>query len=491
MTLVERALDAVAKSDSRSRRYEYAPVELSKPHGRRGLRVVYLQQRHWGFPVYDGRRTVVFGAGRTPQVTGKALRVGPLRALAPRASAEEAVRAAVARVLPSPPTTRLQLLAPIASREAAAAFRWKGLETPVTAHLSVFVADVSRLAWVVSFGMPRGLRHEVLLDAGSLRLLKRRTLSYHVDACLKLGLPGSQRTVALTFDPGWPPPQSSRLRCAYEDSLWKPPSASNGLVCGTGARDKRSLNVLCLASRGLELLDSAGARMGTPTGERLEARVYGRVVDDPVTAALAERDYFRLCGLDAGAGFRHAAYDPTIVLHEMGHIVLSFNLGGTDYPAPFELFGESGAVAEGLADFLGLTLWDRIRREANPEMPRTWIVGASFLPRPRDYSGYWQATPAVVSGGGTSTHAQGMRLCGALLSALFQLVASGETQRNAEQALWRAVCIGLQRTPHQQDLPLFCCITRAIAVTIEAGLRSRVVGALQVAGFPNQCVHWQ
>ena len=489
MALVERALDAVARSDSHAPPYEYAPIEVSTTRGPRRLRVVDLQQRHWGFPVYDGRRRVLFDARRALQkVTGKPIAVGVLRGLTPRASAEKAVRAAVARVLSSAPTTDLQLLAPITGREAAA-FRWKGLESPITAHLSVFVADATRLAWVVSFGAPNGLRHEVLVDAHSLRLLKRRTLSYHLDACLNLGVPGSLASTSLGFDPAWRRPQSRRLVCTYADEPWDRQPSPSGLICGTGVADKRSLNTLSLASRGLELLDSAGARMGTPTGRKLEGRVYGRVVDDPATAALAASDYFRLSGLDAGHGHRHAAYDPTIVLHEMSHIVLSVNLGGTAYPAPFEAFGESGAVAEGLADFLGLTLWNRIRREATPLLPETWVVGASFLPESRDYTGYWRSSPVAVSGGGGSIHAQGMRLCGALVFALFQLIAAGETRSDAERALWRAVCVGLQSTPHQNELPLFCCLRKAITATIEPGLRAPVDGAFRKVRLSDRCSH--
>jgi hypothetical protein len=490
MKLIERALELVARADGRVTRYEYAPIDLWPPGRRRGQRVIYLQQRHWGLPVYDGRRSVVFPASGKPYVTGDPIGVGPLRALAPGASAEAAVRAAVNGVLTSPPKTRLQQLAPMASRNDTVAFRWPGLEKPISAHLSVFfVAQQSRLAWVVTFGLPRGLRYEVLLDADTLRVLKRRTLSYHLDGCLKLGRGGAEAQATLALDPAWLPPTAERLTCLYADAEWKP-HASNGLICGSAPSDKRSLNVLGLASRGLVLLEAAGARMGTPSGAKLVARVYGNALTEAFLAALARSDSFQLYGLEHGGVYSHPAYDPTIVLHEMSHVVLSFNLGGSRYPDPFEPIGESGAVAEGLADFLGLTLWDRIRREVTPVQPQTWVVGASFLPQPRDYKDYLREPPLPVAASG-SIHAHGMSLCGALLFARFRLLAGGATLDRAEQGLWSAVCVGLQGTEHQGERPLFCCISKAIGQTIDATLRPTVVQALQDAGLPSQCLHLQ
>jgi hypothetical protein len=489
--IVRRALSALARADGRAFQNDYAPLEIVRLRGREKGSVVYVQQRYRGLPVYDGRRSVVLVAGRPARVTGRRLRVRELARPFPRKSAEAAVRAVLARVLTTGASLQPQRVAVSLGAEGFACFRVGGLPGPLTAHVVVFVVggEPSRLAWVVHLATPGGQRFELLLDADSLRLLKQRSLAYHLEAGLNLDPPNAGAERLLAFPHAWTGP-AGRVSCAYESSPWTPPAASAaGVIRGTDARDKRSLNAFCLASRGLDLLDAAGARIGTPSGAQLRVEIFGGARPHVGDAAVAYDDFFKLAAIGKGATFRHAARDPTVILHEMSHVVLGFNLGGASYPGPFENHGESGAAAEGLADFLGLTLWNRIQRELDTPQPSTWVVGASFLPASRDYVG-WLTAPVPPAAAGATIQDEGRQLCGALVLALSRLMAGGRSEQQAEQSLWSAVCVGLQQTPHQGDLPLFCCIAEAVRTTIDPADRATVSTALGDAGLPTACPHW-
>jgi hypothetical protein len=268
--------------------------------------------------------------------------------------------------------------------------------------------------------------------------------------------------------------------CYYQQKLWDLPADVQDPIRVSAPRDQVTLNVLCLASHALELLGAAGARIAAPSGRKLDGFVRGNAMTEEREAAFADEDSFRLCAFDG----LHAADDPTVILHEMAHVLLSLNLGGDLYPGLFEQFGESGAVAEGLADFVALSLWNRIRREvgAGPNAPPPWNMGASFLSTQRDYSGCWLSPPVLPPPNQRDIHAQGMPLCAALILALARLISEHRVaEKTAEQELWRALFAGLPTVPYQDELPLFCCIARAVQTQVSARFRGTVVKAFKKA----------
>jgi hypothetical protein len=177
-----------------------------------------------------------------------------------------------------------------------------------------------------------------------------------------------------------------------------------------------------------------------------------------------------------------------VVLHETSHVVLSFNVGGSTLTSPFESFGESGGVSEGLADFLGLTLWNRIARDANPAVADDWSMGRLLLPSPRDYTPYWSATPPTAPTGDGGIHARGVALCGGMLATLRSL-ASRQPRSDAEDTLWRALFVALQQAPHQGPLPLFCCVTSRVTAALSVSLATDAFGAFRAVGLPLTCPH--
>src|SRR6185295_14403998 len=92
---------------------------------------------------------------------------------------------------------------------------------------------------------------------------------------------------------------------------------------------------------------------------RVAIKLFGETVQDGAHAAFADGERVVLKGV-TGPPRRFAALDPSVVIHEVSHVVLNSAVGGSAFANPFESEGESRAVSEGLADFLGLTIWNAI-----------------------------------------------------------------------------------------------------------------------------------
>lgn len=484
LDLARRAIRILHRVDPLPEGHEYSPTDVLLPTPTRPG-VVYIQERYLGLPIYDARRAVVLRQRGRSSVTGHRLVATGLETLRPAHSAEEALRVAARIVFRACPKDTLERRDAFASAEAFTGFEWGDLAEP-TAHLVVYVAGRPRLAWVVELGSAAGRRYELVLDATTLRLLKRRVVSCHVSASLSF----SSVAHSITFDPGWGPDTWRRLVCRYEDEKWTPPRATGGVIAAGppphGLPDAWSLAALTLSSAAFELLATADARLPR-SGDTPCAKVYGRPESDESLAALAFADHVQLRLLDSGGIVRHAAEDPTVILHEVSHVVLSFNVGGSTLMSPFESHGESGAVSEGLADFLGLTLWNRIARDADPAHADDWSMGTVLLASPRPYAQYFQAVPPTAPKG-AGIHARGQAMCGGFIATLFAL-SQRMARSVAEETLWRGLFAALQQVPHQGELPLFCCVTTRVLGALPAAAAVDADAAFRAVGLPLACLH--
>ena len=485
VTLARRALRILNRIDPLPEGHEYNPTDVLLPTRTRPG-VVYVQERYLGLPIYDARRAVVLRARGRSATTGSRVVATGLRTLTPARSAEDALRRAAKFIFRSCPRDVIQRGTAFPSTEQFSGFVWGDLAEP-TAHLAIFLGGRARLAWVIELGSSGGRRYELVLDAKTLRLLKRRMVSQDVDASLTF----STVAHAIPFDPTWGPETWRRLVCRYEDEKWRPPASLGGVIAAgplpAGLPDAWSLATLTLASAAFDLLAQAGARLPR-TGDTPCAKVYGRAETDEALAAQAFADHVQLRALGSGGNLRHAAEDPTVILHEICHVVLSFNVGGSTLTSPFESFGESGGVCEGLADFLGLTLWNRIARDANPALGDDWLMGKVLLAKPRDYAPYWQAAPPAAPAGGFEIHARGMALCGGLIASLHAL-SQHQSRSLAEEALWSGLLAALQQAPHHGSLPLFCCITTRVLKALAASAAAETRQAFLAVGLPLVCSH--
>jgi hypothetical protein len=303
--------------------------------GRRPGRVVYLQQRFMGLPVYDGRWSVGF-VGRGTHVTGKWIAVGSLSRLIADQKAEAAVRWAFEHVFRAK-ASGLERVCGFASPERFQVFRRAGLSF-ASAHLTVFTdRRHAHLAWVVDLAHTLGPRFEVVLDAHTLELLLRRELSQSASATLTLR-PGAG-TASLFFEPAWN--TSGAVTLKFRGEPWTPPDAVNGVIGGSEKRDVHSLNAFTLANRGIDALRHF---MLVPLAKVL---VLTAEVSQDSDAAKVDSRGIVLKGV-SGSPARFAVFDPAVVLHEVSHVVMNAIVGGGTHSHPFE--GASAAVSEGLAD---------------------------------------------------------------------------------------------------------------------------------------------
>jgi hypothetical protein len=483
--LARRAVRLLHRFEPLPDGHDYSPTDVLLPTRTRPG-VVYIQERYLGLPVYDARRAVVLRTRGRSLVTGKRVDASGLQTLTPARSAEEAVKHAAKLVFRWCPRDALEYLATFPSTERFTRFVWGDLVEPTT-HLVVYVVGRARLAWVVEVGSPGGRRYELVLDAKTLRLLKRRVISQHVSAHLSF----ASGTHDIDFDLAWGPTTWRRVVCKFEDRKVGLPASTGGVMAAGpppgGLPVAWSLATLTLASAAFELMALSGARLPR-SGDTPSARLFGRPEVDPSLAAQAFADQVQLRLLDkGGGGFVHAAEDPTVILHEISHVVLSFNLGGSTFTSPFESFGESGAASEGLADFLGLTLWNRIARDANGAHADDWLMGAVLLPSPRNYASYFQAPPPAAPGT-SGIHGEGMRLCAGLLAALHAF-ALRQSRDLAEETLWSALFAALQQAPHDGPLPLFCCMVTRVLASLPRSFAADADAAFRAVGLPLFCPH--
>jgi hypothetical protein len=493
ITLARRALRVLATT-APGATYVVTDIQVGSG-GPRRLDVVYVEQRLLGLPVYGARRSVMF-SGRRAWATGSEWTVRVPARLTPRVSPEAAVQRAAARLGTGRTTFDVRLLSAGPGPERTSAVLLER-DARATLHLAVYGAASGRLVWVVRLTLSDGDAYEVVVDAVTGKVLRRRPFADHAVSCLRIdvGAGGDAATApSLTLDPGWLSGADRRFDCVDGDDRPKLPQANpSGEFCAVKATsfNQVATHAVALANAGLDHLQAVGARW--PRRARLRVVMQESASPDDVAFAVpsAERPLLRV-GFIKSDPLRHAASDPSVLLHEMGHLVLCAAIGGGNVVAPFETSGPSAAVNEGLADYLGLTLWNAIRRTVMS--PATdfldfggWLFGGSG----RDYTSLL-GPGAPLPPGGSTPHARGMALCTALLRTRAAAVASTPPPGAANAVdvlLWRALIEALAAMPHEGSLPDLCCAARSLELRVPATLRSTLVNELQRVGISTACPH--
>ena len=491
--LARRALKVLRKPD-----YVVTDIVHSRPKSPRRYDVVFVHQRWMGLPVYDGRRSVIFSRGKT-QVTGRHTAIRSVTPALPTIGAADAVQAAAKRMKPKVVLGAIETVSTSAGLDRHTVLRVEPLPTPVMARLVVFVKRRARLAWLLTAEHPDGYALEAVVDAATKKVHHERGLSYHASACLAIatdagGPPAAAPALKPTVDSDWLNPALRTIDCLKSNgSDATPVPAANGDVCGSaaGSIEETTVNAWAIANLGL-------ARVTLPGGQTL-GRVKMTIVNGAVSAlelvalAIPKSSNSALKFTAWTQNLRHAASDPAVVLHELAHLVLSRGVGGSETPTPFENTGESGAIMEGLADFLGLTLWNSIRRTpigmADVEKFGAWLMEA----RCRDY-GPLIANPSTAPtfpfASQQGVHLKGMGLCLALWLTRAEIMSgSGFSADEADDVIWEAVCDSLPLMPHQGSRPHFCCVSKALRDAIDPAFLSTLTQKLADRKIPSNCPH--
>jgi hypothetical protein len=259
------------------------------------------------------------------------------------------------------------------------------------------------------------------------------------------------------------------------------PDAAGGF-CGTATPfEQLSLDAFVIANLGLDRLLPAGGQTQGRVKVTLVASTTNLLDDVAFAVPSLTSPSLTFAGREFGPNIRHAGSDPSVVLHELAHLVLSRGVGGSQVANPFEKGGDSGAVMEGLADFLGLTLWNSIRRSSGSvkdiEVFGLWVLDTDK----RDYEPLIAnpaAAPQLPFKKAKSVHQKGMVLCLALWLTRAQIMSdTGMSADAADLLMWETVCDSLPKIPHQGDHPHFCCVSRALRSQID----SRFLPALEQA----------
>lgn len=491
LSLARRALRVLARKAPNT---NYVPTDIHiGPATPRRVDVVYVEQRLLGLPVYGARRSVVF-SGRKAWITGHAWSVREPRQITPRITPEAAVdRAATTlrtrrtnlfvRLLsagPGPERTSVVLL----ERDARA-----------TLHLAVYGATSGRLVWVVRLTLSDDDAYEVVVDAVTGKVLRRRTLADRAVSCLRIEPDAGGPAVGaplpvLTLDTAWLTAPDRRFDCVDGKDNPKPPQPNGvGEFCAVNPASfsQVATHAVALANTGLDHLRAVGARW--PRRARVRVVMQATAVAGDVAFAVPspERPLLRL-GFITSNPLRHAASDPSVLLHEMGHLVLCAGIGGGNVVTPFEPSGPSAAVSEGLADYLGLTLWNAIRREAMAPAPEFFDFGGwLFNKQGRNYAPLLGGGAPLPPAGATP-HARGMALCTALLRTRTVAVASMGAPA-ADALMWRALIEALVVMPHEGSLPDLSCAARALELRIPVAFRPTLVNELLRVGISTTCPH--
>ncbi len=130
---------------------------------------------------------------------------------------------------------------------------------------------------------------------------------------------------------------------------------------------------------------------------------------------------------------RHAAVDPTVVIHEYTHGVSSRLVGGAECALPF-VEPEALGFSEGLSDYFALTVVNRVDRSRGGAGSLE-VFGGTFRPGGiRDYANF----QSRFAPGQRDPHQIGKVWCGAMLAARAALLKMGASQDLADRLLWQA-----------------------------------------------------
>jgi len=130
---------------------------------------------------------------------------------------------------------------------------------------------------------------------------------------------------------------------------------------------------------------------------------------------------------------RHAATDPSILIHEYTHGVTSRLVGGDECQHPF-VETQAWGLSEGMSDYFALTVLnflDRSRGGTGSLM----VFGGTFRPGGvRDYSSFQDGFEPNQ----TDPYRIGMAWCGALLDSRAAIVATPADQNSTDRFLWQS-----------------------------------------------------
>ena len=345
--LARRALKVLRKPG-----YVVTDVVRSHRSSPRPYQVVFVEQCWMGLSIYNGRRSVIFTKGKT-QVTGRHSPVRSFAPVLPVIDAEKAVRVALKRTADTLAIRSVEIVSRSPGADRYTVLRVEPLSSPVTVHLVVFGTGRARLAWEVTTQLPNGHALDAVIDAASRKLLHRRITSHPAAAATlaitpEAGGPAAGAALKFTVEPRWLNPAVRRIECTADGVPMPAPVAdANGDFGGPVASfTQTTLDGLVMANLGLDRLISVGGQ--TQGRVIMDLVSSGMINPGDIAMALPSLTKPTLIFTARFPGMRHAASDPSVVLHELAHLVLSRGVGGTQLARPFEGAGESGAAMEGL-----------------------------------------------------------------------------------------------------------------------------------------------
>lgn len=520
MDLVARAIDLALLHDrglspEESRRVSYVGTGLPKTT-RTGLTVVGLQQTYLGVPIRTAVRSVVFGLGEPPTVTGRPVAVPPGTLTVPTTPAREAAYIACRQVADRAGSKgvsrrRPRLITRFPGPEGATALTKPGFETPLTASLRLVPReDGLALAWEVRLQLEEeGARWVVLISATDA---KRPKVIGEPEAV------SSHAVKGLAFFPG-PPSPAPRLMLFDDPSVY--PSFAGGAVPTPGAW-----------TSGDETLGN-NASAEDRTGKRRRCRPdQGDLVFDPVDeigrgivnafyVCNFLHDFFYLLGFDEAAlnfqtvnhtglgagndsvrivvsdrqhddrpaffqnrldggrpelklrrlGANQTALDTDVVIHEYVHGVTDRMVGDGRDERPFRE-QQSLALSEGYSDYFSLSIQNWYRRHSPTPAPAVWVFGGWVAGRPgtglryQAYGAGFQSTYGSLKAPGFPSEHDAGQVWAQTLFELADALATDANPDTGDLRAWQIVFDSLAHLHPGMDGPHFLHARDAILVEL-------------------------
>ncbi|MGH9887332.1 MAG: M36 family metallopeptidase [bacterium] len=424
-----------------------------------GVKVVHAQQYHRGLKVFRSSQVLKIDKGvvrKTPPL----FRIPADLAVKPEVGPLDAVSAAIAflqkRNLVAA-TLRVSLIREIrlghlVDAPAIVELRY-GLASPARLHLEIFPQPAGRaaLVWVGDLALKTGRRFHVAVSAQAARprvlfAAQTNTCAFSADWVPFPGV-AEHRTFPI-------PPLTTSTGTAGVASQWQDGALAGGpnVSCHVGDADKvdplgtlpvDNAFVWCNLMHdffwelGFDSAHHAFEGKDPLRVERLKQKsARGAEFDN-------ERDGWRpkmvLYSSPAGAA-RHAANDPSILIHEYTHGVSSRLVGGDECQYPF-VEAQAWGFSEGMSDYFALSVLNFLDR-ARGGPGSLAMFGGTFRPGGlRDYS--------TFTGGWTPHQSDpyriGMAWCGALLDSRAAILAITGDQDLTDRFVWQA-CMNTFKT---------------------------------------------
>lgn len=424
------------------------------------VKVLHAQHYHRGLKVFRSSQVVKIQGGKVRH-TPPLFRIPARLALSPDVNPLDAVAAAIeflqGRNLTAK-TIRVSLIRETRLRHLVDAptvieLRY-GLASPVWMHLEIFPQPSHRaeLAWVGDLALKNGRRIHIAVSGVGAR--PRVLFAAQTNTC--------------AFDADWVPVPGIAERRSFPI----PPLATPTGGAGTASQWQVGVR-------------AGGPNVSCHVGDASEVDPLGTLpVDNAFVWCNLMRDFFATFGFDSahhafegqdplrverlkqqsprGGEFdnqvdgwrpsmvlysspagpaRHAATDPTILIHEYTHGVSSRLVGGAECQYPF-LETQAWGFSEGMSDYFALTVLNYLDRSRGG--PGSLMVfGGTFRPGSgvRDYSNFqggW--TP-----GQNDRYRIGMAWCGALFDARAAIATATGDQDLTDRFLWQS-CVNSFKT---------------------------------------------